>query len=68
LQVQKIDSIRCRIGARWGAVFGFVFAAGTDDGGVEVADGLGEVAAGVVLVPNEGFAASELGGVAARSV
>jgi hypothetical protein len=36
---------------------GFVLAARSDDGGVEVPDGLGEVAAGVVLVADHCFAA-----------
>src|SRR3990172_2966420 len=35
---------------------GFVFAAGTDDCGVEFADGLGEFAAGVALVAQERLA------------
>ena len=42
------------------ALPGFVFAAGTDDRGVEVADCLGEVAAGVAFVCEQRFAASSL--------
>jgi hypothetical protein len=60
LQVQKIDSIRCRIGARWGPLSGLVFAAGPDDRGVEFADSFGERAAGVALVAEHCFAAAAL--------
>src|SRR5580704_15069158 len=42
-----------------GPASGFVFAAGADDGGVEVADGLGEGAAGVVFVADDCFAAGK---------
>src|SRR5258708_2032432 len=42
------------------ALSGLVFASRTDDGGVEIADGLREVAAGVVLVADHRFAAGEL--------
>ncbi len=47
-------------GCEVGSLPGFVFAAGTDDGGVEVADGLGELAAGVAFVSEERFASVAL--------
>ena len=39
---------------------GFVFAPRADDRGVEFADGLGECAAGVALVAEQGFAAGSV--------
>src|SRR5438105_752784 len=42
------------------SVPGFVFAAGADDRGVEVADGAREVAAGVAFVAEQRFAACSL--------
>src|ERR1700716_2823600 len=43
-----------------GALSGLVLAAGPDDGGVELADGVGELAAGVALVAQERFASCSL--------
>jgi hypothetical protein len=57
LQVQKIDSIRWadRREVRFGCAF--VFAAGSEDRGVELGDLGGELAAGVALVAEQDFAA-----------
>ena len=57
LQVQKIDSIRWRIGARCGPSAGFVFAAGADDRRVALGDGWGERAAGIAFVAEQRLAA-----------
>src|ERR1700685_1484675 len=56
--VDRFDPLPDR-GAVW-ALSGLVFAAGSDDGGVEVADAVGEVAAGVALVAEDCFAAVAL--------
>ena len=53
LQVQKIDSIRWRIGARCGLVAGLVFAAGRTMVAPSSATCVGELAAGVALVADD---------------
>ena len=55
LQVQKIDLDPLADRREVRALAGLVFAAGTEDRGVQVADGLGgELAAGVALVADQG--------------
>ena len=66
LQVQKMLSMRWRIGARCGPSAGLVFAAGSDDRGVQVADLVGELAAGVALIADQGHSRRG-GGTRARS-
>jgi hypothetical protein len=61
LQLQKMLSMRWRIGARCGAAAGFVLAAGPEDRGVHVADGLGERPAGVALVAGQSLSALAAG-------
>ena len=58
LQVQKTDSIRCRMGARCGPVGGSS-AWWSQHAGAEHVDGVGELAAGVALVADDRFAAAE---------
>ena len=52
-EVQKIDSMRWRIGARCGPRPGSSLRAGPDDRGRRAGDGGGEVAAGVALVADD---------------
>src|SRR4051812_8490871 len=59
LQVQKTDSIRCLIGARWGACLRLGRSGWTDDGAAECRDGGRELAAGVALVADDRLAAGE---------
>ena len=66
LQVWKIDSIRCRIGARCRLLAGFVFALRPDDRGVELGGGVFEVAAGVVFVAEHEQRARRVGSAASR--
>ena len=59
LQVQKTDSIRCRIGARGRPGLRLGLARWSQDDRAELADGVGEVAAGVALVADDRLAAGE---------
>ena len=61
MQVWKTDSIRWRMGARWGPCWARS-AGGAHDGRAEAGDGLGELAAGIALVADDRLAAAQARG------